>query len=162
LAARNPVSSRNRASASADALRVQRTGIVDDPLSEELKKLATLLDGIAKNREADEEQIELTSAAERCRGLAIALKAWLGQELGGQVYWIELSGERARRIELASAPIEVGPALEEHLYSKVPTVVMTSATLSVGGRGGFGHFQRRLGLTDCETLQLGSPFNYRQ
>jgi ATP-dependent DNA helicase DinG len=146
----------------ADAHRVRQKGIVDDPLSEELKKLATLLDGIAQNREADEEKIELMSAAERCRGLAVGLITWLGQELSGQVYWVELSGERVRRIELASAPIEVGPALEEHLYSKVPTVVMTSATLSVGGRGGFGHFQHRLGLTGCETSQLGSPFNYRE
>jgi ATP-dependent DNA helicase DinG len=78
------------------------------------------------------------------------------------VDWVELSGDRVRRIELASAPIEVGPALQEHLYSKVPTVVMTSATLSIGGRGGFGHLQQRLGLTDCGTFQLGSPFNYRE
>jgi ATP-dependent DNA helicase DinG len=146
----------------ADALRVRQQFIVNDPLSEEFKKLATILDGIAKNREADEEQIELTAAAERCRGLAVGLRTWLAQELDGQVYWVELSGERVRRIELASAPIEVGPALEDHLYSNVPTVVMTSATLSVGGRGGFGHLQHRLGLTDCETLQLGSPFNFRQ
>jgi ATP-dependent DNA helicase DinG len=62
---------------------------------------------------------------------------------------------------LASAPIEVGPALQEQLYSKVPTVVMTSATLSAGGRSGFGHFQTRLGLDGCTTLQLGSPFDYR-
>ena len=146
----------------ADALRVRKLKIVNDPLSEELKKLGTLLDDIAKKREADEEKIELSSAAERCRGLALSLITWLGQELDGQVYWIELSGERVRRIELASAPIEVGPALQEHLYSKVPTVVMTSATLSVGGRGGFGHIQSRLGLTDGQTLQLGSPFNYRE
>jgi ATP-dependent DNA helicase DinG len=146
----------------ADALRVRQQFIVNDPLSEEFKKLATILDGIAKEREKDEEQIELTAAAERCRALEISLKTWLGQELEGQVYWIELSGERVRRIELASAPIEVGPALEEHLYSKVPTVVMTSATLSIGGRGGFAHLQHRLGLTDCETQQLGSPFNYRE
>jgi ATP-dependent DNA helicase DinG len=146
----------------ADALRVRQTNIVVDPLSEELKKLATSLDDIAKKREADEEQIELTSAAERCRSLAVSLKAWLGQELNGQVYWIELSGERMRRIELASAPIEVGPALEEYLFSKVPTVVMTSATLNVGGRSGFRHFQDRLGFAEAETLQLGSPFNYRE
>jgi ATP-dependent DNA helicase DinG len=146
----------------ADALRVRQQFIVDDPLSEEFKKLATILDGIAKEREKDEEQIELTAAAERCRALEISVKTWLGQELEGQVYWIELSGERVRRIELASAPIEVGPALEEHLYSKVPTVVMTSATLSIGGRCGFAHLQQRLGLTDCETLQLGSPFNFRE
>ena len=37
-------------------------------------------------------------------------------------------------------------ALREHLFSKVPTVVMTSATLSIGGQAGFAHFQQRLGL----------------
>ena len=63
---------------------------------------------------------------------------------------------------LASAPIEVGPALQEQLYKKVPTVIMTSATLSAGGRGGFRHFQQRLGLDKATTLQLGSPFNYRE
>jgi ATP-dependent DNA helicase DinG len=161
-AAQPRYSTRQMPRGNADALRVRDIGIVPDPLSEDLKKLASILDGIAKNREADEEQIEITSAAERCRGLAIGLKTWLGQELGGQVYWVELSGDRVRRIELASAPVEVGPALGEHLYSKVPTVVMTSATLSAGGRGGFQHLQQRLGLTDCETLQLGSPFNYRE
>ena len=39
---------------------------------------------------------ELTSAAERCEGLAAAVKQWLGQELGGQVYWVETRGERQR------------------------------------------------------------------
>jgi ATP-dependent DNA helicase DinG len=39
--------------------------------------------------------------------------------------------------------------------------VMTSATLSVGGTVGFRHYQERLGLTECDTLQLGSPFDYR-
>jgi ATP-dependent DNA helicase DinG len=146
----------------ADAMRVRQAHIIEDPLTEELKKLATILESLAKNREADEEKIELTAAAERCRTLAVSLEAWLGQVFEDQVYWVELGGERVRRIELASAPIEVGPALQEHLYSKVPTVVMTSATLSVGGRGGFRHLQERLGFADCTTLQLGSPFNYRE
>jgi ATP-dependent DNA helicase DinG len=66
------------------------------------------------------------------------------------------------RLELASAPIEVGPALQEHLYSKVPAVILTSATLSAGGQSGFSHFQSRLGLEGCATLQLGSPFDYRR
>jgi ATP-dependent DNA helicase DinG len=52
--------------------------------------------------------------------------------------------------------------LREQLYSQVPTVVLTSATLSAGGRAGFGYFQQRLGLQDCDTKQLGSPFNYRE
>jgi ATP-dependent DNA helicase DinG len=146
----------------ADTLRVRQVGIVADPLSEELKKLGSVLNGIAEKREADEEKVELLSAADRCRSLVRSIKAWLNQELDRQVYWIELSGDNVRRIELAGAPIEVGPVLQDVLFSKVPTVVMTSATLSVGGRSGFSHFQNRLGLTDADTLQLGSPFNYRE
>src|SRR5262249_33874794 len=52
--------------------------------------------------------------------------------------------------------------LQQQLYSQVPTIVLTSATLSVGGKAGFRHFQSRLGLEGCQTLQLGSPFNYRE
>ena len=53
-----------------------------------------------------------------------------------------------------------GPALREQLYDCVPTVILTSATLSAGGKSGFRHFQGRLGLDGCDTLQLGSPFDY--
>src|SRR5579885_3368399 len=39
---------------------------------------------------------------------------------------------------------------------------MTSATLSAGGSTGFKHTRHRLGLKDAETLQLGSPFNFKE
>jgi ATP-dependent DNA helicase DinG len=88
------------------------------------------------------------------------LTQWLGQELEGQVYWVEVTSGRTQRVQLASAPVEVGPALQQQLYSQVPTVILTSATLSAGGRSGFDHFQQRLGLEECQTLQLGSPFDF--
>jgi ATP-dependent DNA helicase DinG len=142
--------------------RVSAPYIVHDPLSEELVKLAGALHKIASGLDSEEEQIEVTSAANRCLSHAYGVKQWLAQEFEEQVYWVEVSGERSQRITLACAPIEVGPALQQQLYSQVPTVVMTSATLSVGGQTGFAHFQQRLGLHDCATLQLGSPFNYRE
>jgi ATP-dependent DNA helicase DinG len=143
--------------------RVRKPHIVADCLSEELRKLASCLDRIAKRLESNEEQqIEVQSTANRCRDQAETVLAWLKQEMADHVYWVEVSGERSQRVALASAPIEVGPALQEHLYGKVPTVVLTSATLSVGGARGFGHFQHRVGLPDCQTLQLGSPFNFRE
>jgi ATP-dependent DNA helicase DinG len=152
----------NAAASSSDTVRVREPEIVPDPLSGELRKLAGCLDECADKRQAEEDKIELVAASARCRGLAVALEQWLRQEFDDQVYWLEVSSGRTQRLELASAPIEVGPALREQLYAKVPTVVMTSATLSAGGRSGFGHFQERLGLQDCTTLQLGSPFNYRE
>ncbi len=142
--------------------RVRTSHIVTDCVSEELTKLASALQQTAEQREAEEEKIELTAAADRCLSLALGLKQWLEQGLEGQVYWVEVSGERKQRVTLGSAPIEVGPALREQLFGKVPTVVLTSATLSVGGRSGFEHFRRRLGFADGTTRQLGSAFNYRE
>jgi ATP-dependent DNA helicase DinG len=142
--------------------RVRTPHPVPDCLSEELRKLASHVGELAKDRESDEEKIELTAAADRCSGLAGSLETWLDQELADQVYWVEVSGDRGQRVTLASAPVEVGSALREQLYDRVPTVVLASATLSLGGPSGFRHFQARLGLDDARTLQLGSPFNYKE
>jgi ATP-dependent DNA helicase DinG len=144
-----------------DSVRVHEPVIVPDVLSEELRKVASCLDTVAEPLD-DEQQIEVTAVADRARLLAEAVSAWLGQSLEGQVYWVETNPMRPDRIDLASAPIDVGPTLREELYDRVPTVVLTSATLSAGGRSGFAHFQRRLGLEDCRTLQLGSPFDYQR
>jgi ATP-dependent DNA helicase DinG len=144
---------------SSDSVRVREPGVAPDPLSEELIKLGSVLDGVGAALE-DEQQIEVTALANRARALAVAIRHWLAQALEGQVYWVETDSTKASRLDLVSAPVEVGPALQEQLYSKVPTVIMTSATLSIGGRSGFRHFQTRLGLEDCSAAQLGSPFDY--
>jgi ATP-dependent DNA helicase DinG len=62
--------------------------------------------------------------------------------------------------------------MRQQLFDQVPTVIMTSATLSVGrpspspspgtGRGAFQFFQSRVGLTQTDTVQVGSPFDYRE
>ncbi len=151
-----------RAAPPSDSIRVREPAVVADTLSAELAALADHVEQVGQRVKAEEEQVELSAAAIRCDALAGELKQWLSQELPGQVYWVDITGERAQRITLASAPIDVGPALREQLYAQVPSVVLTSATLSVGGKAGFEHFQRRLGLEECDTLQLGSPFDYRR
>jgi ATP-dependent DNA helicase DinG len=47
------------------------------------------------------------------------------------------------------------------LFQKVPSVIMTSATLASKRDGGFEFFQSRIGASGSRTKQLGSPFNYR-
>lgn len=142
--------------------RVRQKNPVPNHLSEELSKLGTILHNLAKERNSDEERIELTSRGDRLFATAQAVKEWLGQELDGQVYWVEVRQGRVPRVTLSSAPIDVGPALKAQLYDKIPTIIMTSATLSAGGRDGFSHFQRRMGLDDAKTRQLGSPFDYKK
>lgn len=142
--------------------RVRERHPVPDHLSEELSKLATILHDLAAKLPSDEERVELTSRGDRLFAMAQSVREWLGQELDGQVYWVEIKQGRLPRVTLASAPIDVGPALKQQLYDRLPTVVMTSATLSAGGPDGFAHFQKRLGLEQADTRQLGSPFDYRK
>jgi ATP-dependent DNA helicase DinG len=144
--------------------RVRRANVLLDVLSEELRKLASRLSEVAKKIASEEQKIEVTAAGDRCLNLAEGLSAWLEQALPEQVYWIETT-QRERKapgVALCASPIDISAAMEEMLFSKIPTVVLTSATLSVGGQRGFAHFQDRLGLKDCDTLHLGSPFNYRE
>ncbi len=140
--------------------RVRQPDLVPDVLSGELKKLAGTLTRIATGLSSEEDKIELTSRANRLLAQCEATQQWLAQSLDGQVYWVEVRPGRVPKVALASAPIEVGPALKAQLYDKVPAVVLTSATLSIGGASGFKHFQKRLGLAGSATLLEGSPFDY--
>lgn len=142
--------------------RVRAPEPVADCLSEELLKLGSAIEEVARPIEPEGEKIELLAAAGRAHELADALRTWLHQELPGQVYWVEVSGERSQRLTLASAPVEVGPTLREELFQQVPTVVLASATLSAGGQRGFEYCRQRLGLDTGATRRLGSPFNFRE
>ena len=152
----------NGPNASSGSGRVREKQVVPDTLSGELTKLGDTLHELAKGRDSDEEKMELTSRADRLHAMARSTREWLSQELKGQVYWVEVKPGRVPRVGLASAPIEVGPALQEQLYEKVPSVILASATLSVGGDSGFKLFQKRLGLEDAKTNQLGSPFDFQK
>jgi ATP-dependent DNA helicase DinG len=153
---------KQRRPSTSDSLRIRVPDIVTDTMSTEFQKLAEALDAVAKEVESDNEKIELESAANRCETIAASLVAWLGQKLADQVYWIEGSDERGDKLQLASAPIEVGPILREKIFNRVPSAILTSATLSTGGASPFGFFQERLGFpADQPALQLGSPFDYR-
>jgi ATP-dependent DNA helicase DinG len=144
--------------------RVRQPNIVGNLLGEGLEKLVGTLRRHAKDIDADEERQDFTAAANRLETLAGGIANWLGQELPDSVYWIERGFNRKRlRMTLSAAPIDVGPALREHLFAKTSTVVMTSATLATGGRQpSFDYFRSRIGLLQAETLWLGSPFNYAE
>lgn len=144
-------------------LRVRQPGVIPNPLTEELNKLASVLFDIAEKIESDEEKIEFVSAAQQAAGLAQATADWIDQNRPEQVYWVEQRGEHGPRFALASAPIEIGPILRQELLDKVPTVIFTSATMAAGRSDdaqGFQLFQQRLGAENAVTLRVDSPFDY--
>ena len=170
--------------------RVRQPGIVSNPLGERLRKLVASLRRHANDIEQPEQRMDFIAAAGRLDALCRGISDWLGQDIPDSVYWIERGGGRGRlRITLAAAPIDVGPVLREHLFNKVPTVVMTSATLATAGgdrEPSFDFFQSWIGLKAekgdsphlcaapegpsrqmgtvpffrVDTLWQGSPFDY--
>ena len=140
--------------------RLRRPSGLPDILGEELRKLASAIDRGAGEIEEEDQRIELAAASERCEALAGSLSSWLAQDVADSVYWVEQELGPRRRLTLACAPLDIGPTLRRDLFDRVPTCILTSATLSVGSPPGFSFAKARVGLLKCETLQLGSPFDY--
>jgi ATP-dependent DNA helicase DinG len=101
---------------------------------------------------APEESIPLVA---RAREISRKLQFWMESGDGAYVYWIE---KRGRGIFLQATPIDVSGLLDQKLFDRVDTVVLTSATLAVAG--GFNFTKERLGLRSARTLVVESPFDY--
>jgi ATP-dependent DNA helicase DinG len=65
---------------------------------------------------------------------------------------------QARATFLQATPIDVSTLLSELVFETIPTVVLTSATLTV--QGGFEHIRKRLGLSESRELVVPSHFRY--
>jgi ATP-dependent DNA helicase DinG len=142
--------------------------------AEELAALAASLAHAARNLDeapflaaSDGSRVaELTALAAQARELGAALLRCLeGEE--GWVTWVEAVRREGLpgALQLHAAPLEPGPLLAEGLFGRRRSVVLTSATLSVGGD--FRFIRERLGVADgpeaerVDTLQVPSPFDFR-
>lgn len=141
--------------------RLDRTVEVDNTLTPALRMLANIIQQHSERSLKESDQVELASAATRCALLGDSIAQWTGQRLADAVYWVEHTGTRKQRLTLTSAPVEVGPILNEHLFNEIPSVIMTSATLAIGSSD-FRFFRSRVGLTSGSDIRMGSPFNYRE
>lgn len=73
----------------------------------------------------------------------------------GTVQWLEMRG---RGFVLHNDPIEISPRMLQVYESHPRSWIFTSATLAAGDT--FDLFTHRMGLGDCETLLLDTPFDY--
>tara|TARA_Y100001978_G_C23689883_1_gene434091 strand:+ start:224 stop:2230 length:2007 start_codon:yes stop_codon:yes gene_type:complete len=142
--------------------RVDQAQPFANPLSPQLIALSQKIRQAAAPLEKDTQRQDFVSAADRLLALAGEIDQWCGQKVDGSVYWIEEKQMRRGlpRVTLAAAPVDVGPALRSELFDRVPSVILTSATLAVGQNHSFNFFTSRIGLVKAEMLRLGSPFNY--
>jgi ATP-dependent DNA helicase DinG len=111
----------------------------------------------------------------RAASLRADLEFMLESTATNMVFWLErrisaapaaTSAQRsasrgsARSTFLQATPIDVSELLRTRVFEQIPTVVLTSATLTV--QGSFEHIRRRLGLNETRELIVPSHFRYRE
>jgi ATP-dependent DNA helicase DinG len=117
---------------------------------------------------------EAPALKKRVARLRSELEFLLESSANNMVYWMERrisaggSSERSaprsafraqsRTTFLQATPINVSELLFELVFDQIPTVVLTSATLTV--QGGFEHIRKRLGLSEARELVVPSHFRY--
>jgi len=133
------------------------------------EELAGVLSALERTDEEPSEKLlsllaEVRGIMGRLDGARDAVTATLRPPAGQPptVRWMERRG--ATHVALATAPLELAPVLQELLFQRVETVVVTSATLTAGGT--FDFLEHRLGLDLAPQREgarelLPSPFNYR-
>jgi ATP-dependent DNA helicase DinG len=133
----------------------ERRGFIDqnrelfDDLASALKQLEAELSAL--NPKPEEIIALARRAAETRRELGFLLES----EEKSYVYWFE---RRGRGVFLAATPIDVSEILRERLFEQFDTVVLTSATLAVGGR--FDYLKQRLGVVPSAETVLPQEFDY--
>jgi len=98
---------------------------------------------------------EVNNLVRRAVELRQALQAVMEGKERNMVYWWE---RRGRGVFLEATPIDVAPILRERLFGSVDTVILTSATLAVGGN--FDFLKRRLGIENARERILDSHFDF--
>ena len=133
---------------------------IEEPLTPVLRSLSTELASAAVRTTEIDSQMELQARANGLDALCATLRALCVPNPAAEtplVRWLEPSRHGAL---LCGAPLDVSQALRQHLFTKGPTTILTSATLGVPDDPSFGWLRRQLGLDEASTLRVGSPFDY--
>jgi ATP-dependent DNA helicase DinG len=115
---------------------------------------------------------EAPGLRKRVSRLRTELEFLLESNASNTVYWMERRAafggtdktaprsaqSQSRSTFLQATPIDVSELLHELVFEPIPTVILTSATLTV--QGGFEHMRKRLGLTEARELVVPSHFRY--
>lgn len=110
---------------------------------------------------------DLSGALKELLRIRDALRMIMAAQEPSHVFWLEGGGhQRHRSLQWHAVPVDVSDLLDRHFFSGKDSVVLTSATLSVGKS--FDYASRQLGLIPSaeagrlKSVQLPPVFDYRR
>jgi ATP-dependent DNA helicase DinG len=151
--------------------RVERLRLGSSELAQGISSLLRAAEDLPDHiaEKVNSSLVDLGGISGRLDGIAADLGSFQSVAKNSCV-WVEVREGRIGRkkgliTSLCQAPLEVAESLNQALYQRLRSLIMTSATLSVAGA--FGYFHSRVGLDRVEPgrlieLALDSPFDYQQ
>ena len=115
--------------------RIREPNFVENLLSPKLRDLSLHLKAMLTKLTQEEEIAEISATADKIALMAQSLDALLTQSVPDTVYWMDIGSRATRRVSLHAAPINIAAGLRMHLFEKIHSVVMTSATLCTARLG---------------------------
>ncbi len=127
------------------------TATLSEEISRFARSLATL-QGKYDMQDLPDLLLEMEASAQHLADLHRQLQASLAEPDSNTVYWLDVSRDGSR-VTVHSAPLSVGPLLQQHLWDACKTVVMLSPTLRAGD--GLDFLRARF---HAETSRVGELF----
>jgi ATP-dependent DNA helicase DinG len=141
--------------------RIRAPELVPDTITGRLIALQARVAEVVKRQDDELLKTELHELGRRMADARRGIAAFLNQSVPEHVYWTEKTGKLAQFLTLNAAPVDMAPVLQRMLFREGCSCIMTSATLGVG-RKDLAYFRNRVGASEAEPLQLGSPFNFQR
>jgi ATP-dependent DNA helicase DinG len=140
--------------------RIRAPLTISGSLESSITSIEKILIEELSGADTSEEEADLRSHLQRVRDVLTHLRSFSQTLRDDHAYWAEQGlSRRGHRLSLHGAPVHLAPFLKDRVVSPFPRVVMTSATLSVGGT--FDSARSRFGLEKGAESLLDSPFDFK-
>lgn len=140
--------------------RVREPDLCENTLTPILRRVLYHLERVMDAVEMGAAREEIQDQRNRLHSMIVSLEEFLKGEEENTVHWIEQSGKKNQNITFRTAPLNIAPYLRASLFQREVSVVMTSATLSLGDE--MANFRERSGSQSIEAGIVNSPFPYQQ
>jgi len=133
---------------------------VSDTVSHHLHGLQKIIADLLEKKTVRIPQEELQSARRLLSESEMAIRRFLSQDDESLTYWVDIPPGKGTNTILQMAPTNVAESVGPLLFRDNVPVILTSATLGVGGD--LSYFRNRVGAHHAGSLTVDSPFDFRK
>jgi ATP-dependent DNA helicase DinG len=141
-------------------VRLREADWCESTLGPPLRAVIDAAGQLADRLEEGPARSEMLDQQNRLKTYHSGIQDFIALKAEDHVHWLERGGQKGQIVTLRNAPLDVAPYLEEALFRRQTSVVMTSATLALGRS--MENFQAQAGALKVPSSIEDSPFDFQR